>query len=121
MTQERRTDFPSLISTNLEIKTPNKTTNARLNYVVPFTTTDESKLKLPDKYLFTPHLTRLSQSERKEIEKICPSYYPHDYWARISWNKYANTAAPTEIYTKSLSHSYYSDPLPGKLPPIAII
>lgn len=118
MTQERRTNFPSLISTNLEIKTPNKTANARLNYVVPFTTTEDSKLKLPDKYLFTPHLTRLSQSERKEIEKICPSYYPHDSWARIPWNKYANTAAPTEIYTESLSHSYYSDPLPGKRPPV---
>ncbi|VDN98512.1 unnamed protein product [Rodentolepis nana] len=118
MTQERRRSVPSLMSTNLEIRAPQKTENARQNYIVPCGPTKESELKLPDKYLFAPHLTRLSQSERKEIEKICPSIYPHDSWARIPWNKYADTTAPTELYTTSLSHFYYSDPLPGKRAPI---
>lgn len=112
-----RTQLPTLMLTNLEIFPSTKAANNR-DYILPLSPPPESKLKLCSKYYNAPHLTTLADSDRLELERSFPTVYPHDTWARIKWNTYGNTIAPSEIYTKSISHEYYSDPLPGKLPPI---
>ena len=112
-----KTRLPSLMFTNLEIL-PTGEGNKNKDYIVPLQPQPESKLELPYKYLTAPHLITLSKAERFEIERNFPPIYPYDTWARMKWSNYMLTTSPTEIHTASLSHVYYSDPLPGKLPPI---
>eukprot|EP00108_Taenia_solium_P011529 TsM_000530400 transcript=TsM_000530400 gene=TsM_000530400 len=88
------------------------------DYIVPLNPLPESKLELPYKYKTAPHLITLSKSERFELERNFPLIYPHDTWARMRWGNYSFPSAPTEIYTTSLTHAYYPDPMPGRLPPI---
>nr|CDS21573.1 hypothetical protein EgrG_000106100 [Echinococcus granulosus] len=103
--------------TNLEIIPSAKANNNR-DYIVPLNPQPESKLQLPNKYKMAPHLITLSKSERFELERNFPPIYPHDTWARMRWGNYTFPSAPAEIYAMPLSHAYYTDPLPGKLPPI---
>ncbi|VDD75249.1 unnamed protein product [Mesocestoides corti] len=111
-----RTRLPSLMFTSLEIRPLVKKDN-KAN-ITPLNPPVESKLNLPYKYKTAPHLTTLSEEERLEIERVFPLLYPHDEWARIKWGNYMLPTSPTEIHTTPLSHVYYSDPLPGRLPPI---
>ncbi|VEL25489.1 unnamed protein product [Protopolystoma xenopodis] len=78
----------------------------------------ESKLNLPSKYIWTPHLTTLSQEEKLRLEKVAPSFYPYDKWARIPWSKYHLPISAPRVHQISLSHDTFSDPLPGRLPPL---
>lgn len=107
------------MSTCLEIVPFEKETEDRPNNIIPLPPQKESIIKLPDKYLWTPHLGKLPNQERKEFNNdVCPYVGTYDSWARIPWNRYGNTVAPTQLYKESLSHSYYTDPATHSLPPI---
>lgn len=104
--------------TNLEILPSAKANKNSKDYIVPLNPLPDSKLDLPYKYEIAPHLITLSKSERFEIERNFPLTCPHDTWARMRWSNYSFPSAPTEIYTMPLTHAYFTDPVPGKLPPI---
>lgn len=118
MPADSRTRLPSLMFTNLEILPSAKANKNSKDYIVPLNPLPDSKLDLPYKYEIAPHLITLSKSERFEIERNFPLTCPHDTWARMRWSNYSFPSAPTEIYTMSLTHAYFTDPVPGKLPPI---
>ncbi|KAL5108927.1 hypothetical protein TcWFU_005157 [Taenia crassiceps] len=112
------TRLPSLMFTNLEILPSVKANNNSKNYIIPLNPQPESKLELPYKYKTAPHLITLSKSERFELERNLPPINRHDAWTSTRWGNYLFPSSPTEIYTTSLTHAYFTDPMRGKLPPI---
>ncbi|BHF73714.1 hypothetical protein SprV_0401679600 [Sparganum proliferum] len=108
---------PSLRFTNMEIQ-PYENKGGQKNNIIPLKEKPQSKLKLKDKHQLTPHLCTQSDTEKRLLERNHPRIYPFDSWARIKWSAYALPTSPTEIHQVSLTHAVYTDPLPGRLPPL---
>ncbi|KAF7233748.1 hypothetical protein EG68_09468 [Paragonimus skrjabini miyazakii] len=117
---------PTLWHTNLEIRPRGKekdvspstaVANAAAN-IVPLPKLPPSKLILPPRYLHTPHLTFLSQIEKDLLEKVRPPILSYDSWARQPYGNYHLTVSPASLHTQCLSHDTFSDPIPGRLPPL---
>ncbi|VDQ06135.1 unnamed protein product [Trichobilharzia regenti] len=116
---------PTLWQTNMEIlpRPKRETKDEKPKDIICSTSSmkdkeGENRLSLPSRYIYTPHLTYLNPIEKDLLNKVRPPVLNYDEWARIPYGKYHLTVSPNEIHQESLSHATYSNPVPGRLPPI---
>ncbi|KAA0185336.1 hypothetical protein FBUS_03052 [Fasciolopsis buskii] len=116
---------PTLWHTNMEIRPriqnadsdPNKPKGNAAN-IIPLNPLPKSKLQLSNPYAYTPHLIYLTQAQKNELERNRPPILHYDNWARIPYASYHLTVSPVKLHTESLTHATYTDPIPGRLPPL---
>ncbi|VDP84528.1 unnamed protein product [Echinostoma caproni] len=116
---------PTLWQTNMEILKPGHSDNqsdgklkGNAAHIVPLPPLPQSTLELPPRYGITPHLTNLTQAQKDQLDRNRPPILEYDSWARIPYAAYHLPVSPVKLHTESLSHATYTDPLPGRLPPL---
>lgn len=125
---ERRRQQGSLFGTCLEIQ-PYNTISAvqKRRQEIHLESEDngdlsESNLRLGHKYLWAIHLGSLPEMGTNEsidiMRRRARNMMPYDHWARIPWSRYSTIGTPKRFYTDNLYLEFYSEPKPGKLPPI---
>ncbi|TPP66712.1 hypothetical protein FGIG_02157 [Fasciola gigantica] len=117
---------PTLWHTNMEIRKPvhdvgdsdDNKPKGNAAHIIPLPPLPKSTLVLPNRYAYTPHLTYLTQSQKDQLERNRPPILQYDEWARIPYATYHLTVSPVKLHTESLTHATYTDPIPGRLPPL---